>query len=209
MLNRNGGYNMSAGRSVYRRLIMKKCKIFSLILAAALAGTAAVGCSSGTKDSSSRHTQVSNNEELHDKEISVAIAEEADENSTVFKLNRVLESNQKDGRFIYLDVSISNAADKAYEMNCLNNFYILFDDGTEAHFDIRTQINAAQAVDGYTENPFEIPANGEFSGVIGGFIVPESVQSFTVCFFPTLDDMSNKSSVVKVKIDGSSIVKLN
>lgn len=188
---------------------MKKYKIISLILAAAVAATAAVSCSSEKKESSSGHTQVSNNEDLHDKEISVGIAEEADENSTVFKLNRVLESNQKDGRFIYLDVSVSNATDKAYEMNCLNNFYILFDDGTESHFDIRTQINAAQTVEGYTENPFEIPANGEFSGVIGGFIVPEDIQSFTVCFFPTLDDMSNKSSVVKVKVDGSSIVKLN
>lgn len=200
---------MSAGRSVYRRLIMKKCKIISLILAAVLAGTAAVGCSSGTKDQSSGHTRVSNNEELHDKEISVGMAEEANENSTVFKLNRVLESSQKDGRYIYLDVSVSNSTDKAYEMNCLNNFYILFDDGTEAHFDIRTQINAVQTVDGYTENPFEIPANGEFSGVIGGFIIPENTQSFTVCFFPTLDDMSNKSSVVKVKVDGSAIVKLS
>lgn len=188
---------------------MKKCKIISLILAAALAGTAAVGCSSGTKEQSSSRTQVSNNEELHSKEISVGIAEEADENSTVFKLNRVLESDQKDGRFIYLDVSISNSSDKTYEMNCLNNFYILFDDGTESHFDIRTQINAAQAVDGYAENPFEIPANGDFSGVIGGFIIPDDTKSFTVCFFPTLDNMSDKESVVKVKIDDSGIVKLN
>lgn len=188
---------------------MKKFKIISLILAAAIMGTAAVGCSSGTKDSSSTHAQVSNNEDLHDKEISVAIAEEADENDTVFKLNKVLEYTRKDGRYIYLDVSVSNATDKTYEMNCLNNFYILFDDGTESHFDIRTQINATQTVEGYTENPFEIPANGEFSGVVGGFIIPDTTQSFTVCFFPTLDDMSNKSSVVKVKVDGSSIVKMN
>ncbi len=188
---------------------MKKCKIISLILAAAIVSTAAVGCSSEKKESSSGHAQVSNNEELHDKEISVGIAEEADENSTVFKLNRVLESNQKDGRFIYLDVSVSNATDKVYEMNCLNNFYILFDDGTESHFDIRTQINAAQTVEGYAANPFEIPANGEFSGVVGGFIIPADVQSFTVCFFPTLDDISNKSSVVKVKVNSSDIVKLN
>lgn len=188
---------------------MKKCKIISLVLAAVLAGTAAVSCSSENKDSSSTPNMVSNNEDLHDKEISISMAEEANENDTSFKLNKVLEYSGKDGRYIYLDVSVTNAADKNYEMNCLNNFYILLGDGSEVHFDIRTQVNASQTVDGYVENPFEIPANGEFSGVIGGFIIPGDVTDFTVCFFPTLDDMSNKTSVVKVKVDGSGIVKMS
>ena len=197
---------------------MRKFKFIPLLLAAALAVTAAVGCTekpdpeiSKVSDSSSSVVEPGKLEGIADKEISVAVKEEANENQTVFKLNNVVDSGMTDengAKYIYLDVSISNSTDKEYDLSVLNNFYILLPDEDEIHFDVRTQLHAAKNIEGYCASPFTIPANGEFSGIVGGFIVDKDISDLTVCFFPTQDDAKNKSSVVKVNVSAQDIVPL-
>lgn len=199
---------------------MRKFKIIPLLLVAALAVTSAVGCtdkedpdiSKTSNSSSSSSVEPGKLEGIADKEISVAVKEEANENQTVFKLNNVVDSGMTDengAKYIYLDVSISNTIDKEYELSVLNNFYILLPNEEEVHFDVRTQLHAAKNISGYCASPFVIPANGEFSGLIGGFILDKDISDFTVCFFPTKDDERDKSSVVKVKISAEDIVPLS
>lgn len=193
---------------------MKKYKFIPLLLAAALTFTAAVGCSDENSSSSGGSEFISHDsdavvatdgklEGIAENEVSAAPEEGADENDTVFTLNRIVDSGNVDenGRhFIYLDVTIQNNAAKEYEMSALNNFYLLMNDGSEVHFDIRTQLYGVKSVENYSGNPFTIPNKGTFSGIIGGFLVDDGVKDFTVCFFPTLDVGSDKSTVVKVPV---------
>lgn len=196
---------------------MRKIKIIPLLLAAAIAMTAAAGCSQKTDDPdiskiSNSSVEPGKLEGIANKEISVAVKEKADENQTVFVLNKVVDSGMTDdegARYLYLDVSISNSTDKQYDLNMLNNFYILLPNENEVHFDVRTQLHAAKNIDGYIPSPFTIPASGEFSGLVGGFIVDKDITNFTVCFFPTQDEETNKSSVVKVNVSSEDIVPLS
>ena len=80
-------------------------------------------------------------------------------------------------------------------------------DSQEIHFDVRTQLYGTKNIQNYSASPFTIPANDEFSGIIGGFILPQNVQDFTVCFFPTQDNTSDKTNVVKVNVTATDIVK--
>ncbi len=192
---------------------MKRYKFIPLILAAAMTLSAAVGCSD-KNSSSSENEFISHDsnavvatdgklEGIAENEVSAAPEEEANENDTVFTLNRIFDSGNvdEDGKhFIYLDVTIKNNSATEYEMSALNNFYLLMNDGSETLFDIRTQIYGVKNVENYANNPFIIPANGSFSGIVGGFLVDDGVKDFTVCFFPTLNVSSDKSTVVKVPI---------
>lgn len=193
---------------------MKKNKFISLTLLAVMAFS--VGCSNGKNVSNTSINSSDNGssvalDNIARNEISVNIAEEANTNDTIFRLNKVIDSGTTDesgNPYIYLDVTISNATDKEYDLSVLNNFYLLVD-GNEIHFDIKTQIYATKNIENYSASPFTIPANGEFSGIIGGFVLPKDTQDFTVCFFPTQDDKSNKSSVVKVSISSQNIDTLS
>lgn len=192
---------------------MKKYKLIPLLLAAAMTFTAAVGCSDESS-SSDGNEFISHDsgaviatdgrlEGIAENEVSAAPEEEANENDTVFTLNRIVDSGNVDEngkRFLYLDVTIQNSTANEYEMSALNNFYLLMNDGSELHFDIRTQLYGVKSVENYSTNPFTIPQNGSFSGIIGGFLVDDGVKDFTVCFFPTLDVDSDKSTVVKVPV---------
>lgn len=193
---------------------MKKNKFISLALLAVM--VLSVGCSNGTNvsntsiDSPNAGNSVAL-DNIAQNEISVNIAEEANTNDTTFKLNRVIDSGTADENgnpYIYLDVTISNSTDKEYDLSVLNNFYLLAD-GNEIHFDIKTQIYATKNIGDYSTSPFTIPPNGEFSGIIGGFVLPKDTQEFTVCFFPTQDDKSNKSNVVKVSVSSQNIGTLS
>jgi hypothetical protein len=197
--------------------IMRKNRLAALFLAAALALTAAVGCSgnrehsSSTNESSYKISEDGRLDGLADKEYKVGISEEADVNETLFKLNKVIDSGKTTDsgeHYVYLDVTIHNSTEKEYELSMLNNFFILFGDTTEAHYDIRTQLYAAKNLDGYQGSDFTVPAKGSFSGVVGGFLVPSAQNEYTVCFFPSLDDERDKSNVIKVKVDQSNISKL-
>lgn len=202
---------------------MRKYKFTALILCAAMAVTAAVGCSDGK--SSSRPISVTsgseqqpqtevntNNEGRADNEISAAVAEKASANKTDFTLNRVIDAgtrNDKNERYIYLDITIDNSTDKEYELSMLNNFYLLLGNGSELHYHVGSQLYATNNIDGYVPSPFTVPASGQFSGIVGGFAVGDDVKDFTVCFFPTLNDPNNTPDVIKVNISESDITVLN
>ncbi len=199
---------------------MKKNKFIPFALLAVMA--LSVGCSNGTSVSNtstgSPDSQTSSSADsnlsldgIAQNEVSVNIAEEANINDTTFKLNRVIDSGTADENgnpYIYLDVTISNATDKEYDLSVLNNFYLLAG-GNEIHFDIKTQIHATKNIENYSASPFTIPASSDFSGIIGGFVLPKDTQNFTVCFFPTQDNKSDKSNVVKVNVSAQNIDKLN
>lgn len=196
---------------------MKKYKLISFALLAVIS-LSVTGCSESTNsssinssaESSMNFVEHSKSEGLADTEISVGLAEEADINQTVFKLNRVIDSGTKSDSgdpYIYLDVTISNSTDKEYDLSVLNNFYLLLPNSEEIHFDVRTQLYGTKNIENYYASPFTIPANGEFSGIIGGFILPQNTTNFTVCFFPTKDNASDKSSVIKIDVTDVNIVK--
>lgn len=195
---------------------MKKNKILSIALLTVMA-LSVTGCSDDSTSNSSLSSSGSSISSEQNKlegiaqnEISANPSEEADANETTFKLNKVIDSGMADDNgnpYIYLDVTIANATDKSYDLSVLNNFYLLLNDGNEVHFDVRTQLHATKNIENYSASPFNIPANGEFSGIIGGFILPKDTEDFTVCFFPTQDNASNKSNVVKVSVSSKDIEK--
>jgi len=195
---------------------MRKYKLTALLLCAAMAISAAAGCSDDTGSRSmsvtSQSTTVNqNNEGRADHEVSAAVSEKASANKTGFTLNRVIDAgnrNEKNERFIYLDVTIDNTTDKEYELNILNNFYLLLSDGSEIHYHVGSQLYATNNLDGYIPSPFTVPASGQFSGIIGGFAVGEDVKDFTVCFFPTLNEPDKTPDVIKVDIAESDITVL-
>lgn len=198
---------------------MKKHKTILLAFLTAFILSATASCSGNTTVSSPETSgngnivtnQPSKNNGIAVNEISVNPVEEANANDTGFRLNRVIDSGQTSDSgepYIYLDVTISNHTDKSYDLNVLNNFYILLANEDEVHFDVRTQLYGTKNISNYAASPFNIPANGEFSGIIGGFILPKDSQDFTVCFFPTQDDANNKSNVIKVNIGAQNIEKL-
>ena len=197
---------------------MKKYKLISFALLAVISLSAVTGCSKSTNSSSGNSSaessmnfvEYSKSEGLADNEISVGLTEEADVNQTAFRLNRVIDSGTKSDNgdpYIYLDVTISNSTDKEYDLSVLNNFYLLLPDSEEIHFDVRTQLYGTKNIENYSASPFTVPANGEFSGIIGGFILPQNTQNFTICFFPTQDNASDKTNVVKINVTDSDIVK--
>lgn len=192
---------------------MKKYRIIPLILAAVMALAPLTGCNGGNNTKNETPSASMNKQEgIAQTEIKAEIEEEKESNETVFKLNSVIDSGKTDeegNRYLYLDVSITNNTDKEYELNILNNFYVLYPDGEEAHFDVRTQLYAQNNMEGYTTNPFTLTANGTLNGMIGGFIVPPDKNEFTVCFFPTQDILTDKESVIKVDVTAENIVKLN
>ncbi len=193
---------------------MKKYKLIPLLLAAVLAATPLTGCSPD-KESSSVSVSMAQNgrqEGLANNEIKANVAEDTECNDTTFKLNSVVDSGMTDdsgNKYVYLDAVIGNSTDKEYDLNILNNFYLLLPDNSEAHFDVRTQLYGQKNIDNYIVNPFTVPASGEISGIFGGFVIAPDVESFTVCFFPTQEDMRNKSNVIKIDVTSENITKLN
>lgn len=197
---------------------MKKNKLISFALLAVMA--LSVGCSDGTTVSNNSTGSPNSQSEgynptldgIAQNEITANPAEDANANNTTFRLNKVIDSGKTDDNgnpYIYLDVNISNATDKEYELSILNNFYILLADSSEVHFDIKTQLHATKNIENYSASPFAVPANSEFSGIVGGFILPKDTQDFTVCFFPTQDNKSDKSNVIKVSVSAQNIEKLS
>ncbi len=198
---------------------MKKFQITAFILTAVLAASSAVSCGNKKKststsdvidDSISFSETVSTPEgAVGEKEIKVNIDEEADENDTVFKLNSVIITEPQDdnNRFVYCDVTIRNSTDSSYTLSTLNNFYLELPDGEKVYSNIRTQMYALNNfADGlYSSDPFEIPASGEFSGIIGGFILADGQNEFTVGFFPTKASPNDKASVITIDVTANDI----
>lgn len=213
---------------------MKSSKISALIFCAAMA-LSAVSCekkdskssdsgskSSGsgdyvnpgfddtTKEKPQDNTLNPNNGE---NKISAGLKEEAGANDTLFKLNSVVETDVIDNgnKYVYLNVDISNNTDDDYNLSCLNNFYLLHDENVIETSDLITMFYAKNNLQNITINqdPFIVPANGTFSGFLCGFEVPESLNEFTVGFYPTQNDALNKSSVIEVKITKDDIQNIS
>ncbi|HRU97241.1 DUF4352 domain-containing protein [Ruminococcus sp. XPD3002] len=188
---------------------MRKLKTAAIALAAAALLSVFTACTPKASSSSSdSRSNKSNQEGLASSEIQVSMAQEANENKTGFTLNSVIDSGNKtddNKHFVYLNATITNNTNEDFHLSMLNNFYILFPDSTEAHYDIRTQIYAQNNFSNYTSSPMDIPANSTFTGYIGGFLVPESATDFTVCFFPTLND-NNKDVVIKCPVKAVDMI---
>lgn len=204
---------------------MKKFKYTAILLCAGLMLTSAVGCkkdkttTSDTSNSISVNDDNNNNNtnttkrEIGKNEIVAEMSEDANGNDTVFKLNSVLitpdthSTTEGERKYVYLDVEVTNNSDIAYDLNCLNNFILVLPDGSEIYSHIQTNVYATTIFkeNMYTPDPFNVPANGTFSGVVGGFRIPPETDNFTICFFPTKDDPNNKESVIKINVTADDI----
>ena len=173
--------------------------------------TAAAGCEHDVISSSSQPvTQVKAIEEV--TVVKAAMSEEKIANETSFTLNRVIDAGaqtENNEHYIYLDITVKNPTPTEYELTMLNNFYLTLKDGTELSSAVRTQLYAINNLsDKFVKSPFTVPANGEFSGIVGGFSVPEGTNEFTVGFFPTKEDDNNKSNLFQVEVKPSDIIQL-
>ena len=191
---------------------MKKASILALILAAALSAGSFAGCSDRNESSSSRrHTSSipTVTEEIGKNVVTGELGKEITENATAFTLNSVLSAkNSETGeKYIYMDIVLKNQTDKEYNLSTLNNFYIELPDGKEIFADVRTQLYAKQnfKADKYYDDPFDIPSNGQFSGVIGGIAVSGDTGDFKLCFFPTGDDARAKGTVIKYDVTAADL----
>ena len=204
---------------------MKKFKYTAILLCAGLMLTSAVGCKKDKTTISDTSNSISVNDDNNDNntnttkreigknEIVAGMSEEANENDTVFKLNSVLmtpdthSTTEGERKYVYLDVEVTNNSDVTYDLNCLNNFILVLPDGSEIYSHIQTNVYATTTFkeNMYNPDPFNVPANGTFKGVVGGFRIPPETDNFTICFFPTKDDPNNKESVIKIDVTANDI----
>lgn len=206
---------------------MRKLQLTALLLCAAMALPAA-GCGTKSRGSSSSKISISdggdapqgdkaqdvyqNNDNIGKNETIVDIKQEANANDTAFTLNRAIIVTPEadfgyDGNYIYLDVTIKNDTDTTYDLSTLNNFYLVFPDGSEKYSDIQTELYANSRFANFSTSPYTVPANGELSCIIGGFAVNSDLDQFTVGFFPTKDNDRNKTNVIKVEVKPDMIEK--
>lgn len=199
---------------------MKQFRFTAFALALALSTVSAFSCSDEktTSDSDSVSvvendkqptSQVPNKYSGDSKKTNSVLGQEIEVNNTVFSLNDVISiaSPSGDGNdYVYINVTIKNNTDVEYEINSLNNFFIALPDETEAISDVRTKIYAISNYPKCVDDPITIPANGEFTGYLtGGFLVPSGTDSFTVGFFPTLDNDRDKSNAVLSPVSAENI----
>ena len=197
---------------------MKNTKLYALLLAAAVTASVSAGCL-GKKESTVTHQPrpTSSNEDKSPVDISSMgsnvingeLGTMVSANDTDFTLNAIVDTGMRDdnAKFIYLDITLRNNTDKEYELSTLNNFYIQLPQGTKLYSEVRTQLYAGSHFkdDKYFVDPFTIPSNGQFSGIVGGFILGDEMNDFDVCFFPTGKDPNNKKTVIKYKITADKI----
>ncbi|SEH45168.1 hypothetical protein SAMN02910265_00701 [Ruminococcus flavefaciens] len=197
---------------------MKKTKLYALLLAAVMTASVSAGCLGKKKSTvTSQPRPTSSNEDKSPVDLSSMgsdvingeLGTMVSANDTDFTLNAVLDTGMRDdnAKFIYFDITLRNNTDKEYELSTLNNFYIQLPQGTKLYSEVRTQLYAGSHFkdDKYFVDPFTIPSNGQFSGIIGGFILGDEMNEFDVCFFPTGKDPNNKKTVIKYKITADKI----
>ena len=194
---------------------MKLYKLTALTLTAVLAAISVAGCGQKTKKIEPAHQQSSqivydDAEHIGENKIKANLLETVSANDTVFTLKSVISPDNMEDEgcnYIYFDVTIKNNSSTAYTLSTLNNFYLIMPDGTEVYSDIRTQLFAMSRFkeNTYFSDPFEIPANGEFSGIVGGFLLDKNAESFTVGFFPTKDSPRAKGDVMLIDVAASDI----
>lgn len=197
---------------------MKKTRLSGLLLAALMAATATTGCLSNKKEvkerrekserpTSANHSPV-DAAKIGTNEIKGEIGQEVEANNTVFTLNSVIDAGVRDSgtKFIYFDITLKNNTSSEYNLSTLNNFYVTVPEG-DLFSDVQTQVYARSHFSDskYYVDPFTIPSNGQFSGVIGGFKLEENVNEFKVCFFPTGENPNAKETVIKYDITADDI----
>lgn len=201
---------------------MRKLKLTAIILAMAISAVSAFSCSDKTSNSSNlpngEISYIDPNQSVQDEpnkysrdanKTNSAFGQEMEVNSTAFTLNSVVRvpSPAGDCDYIYINITIKNKADVEYQVWALNNFFIALPDGKEISYDVRTTLYANS--NNFTkciEEPVTIPANGEFTGFLaGGFAVPSGTDSFTVGFFPTLNNEIDKSQVILSPVSAENI----
>ena len=199
---------------------MKTSKISALLLVALIAATASVGCMSNKKSSTStneekttRSSSVSHDSPVNYEKIGTNVIEgelgkEVEVDDTVFTLNAVIDpgARESEKKFIYFDITLKNNTPAEYNLSTINNFYVSLPEG-DIYSDVQTQLyaNSHFAENKYFVDPFTIPSNGQFSGIIGGFKLEENANEFTVCFYPTGNDANNKETVIKYEIKADDI----
>ncbi len=184
---------------------MKKARLAVLLVAAVLSLTPAAGCRKKPIERTSSASAYADISDVGKNKVEVKLEEKAEVNNTAFKINRVINSGRvKDGlKYIYLDVTISNTSSDNYEITGLNNFYIILPDNTEVIPDVRADIYAKQAMEGYSQIS-EVKAGQELSAYIG-FVVEESVTDFTACFFPT-GTADDKTNVIRCEVKAKDVI---
>lgn len=196
---------------------MRKIKLTAFILAAAMAVTSFAGCNHTSSSSSSNNSAkvYERNDIIASSEVTGAANENVEANQTVFKLNKVIDAaalTDEKEHYVYFDITIDNPTDTEYELSTLNNFYILLPDNRELSADIRTQVFAVQSFkeSKYFGSPFKVPANSSFSGIVGGFVIPDDPKrGFTLAFFPTRADSRDKETVIKVDVTEKDIIEVS
>ncbi|EWM54678.1 DUF4352 domain-containing protein [Ruminococcus flavefaciens] len=204
---------------------MKTSKLSALLLTAVLTASVSAGCldkkTSVSVDEPVISTNATNGEALTPRtdntshgdigqnKIDGEFDKEIKENDMGFTLHSVIVPEIREGgqKFVYLDITLRNYTDAAYNISTLNNFYIILPDGQEVYSDVRTQLYAQSnfSADKYFLDPFDIPSNGQFSGTIGGFTIGEDVNEFTLGFYPTGSDSHAKETVVLYKITADDL----
>lgn len=198
---------------------MKKTRLSGLLLAALMAATASTGCLSNKKEvvekrekaerpTAAQHSPVDPSN-IGTNEIKGEIGQEIEANNTVFTLNAVIDAGARESgkKFIYFDITLKNNTSSEYNLSTINNFYVTVPEG-DIFSDVQTQLYAKSHFSDskYYVDPFTIPSNGQFSGVIGGFKLEENANEFKVCFYPTGEDPNAKETVIKYDITADDIV---
>ena len=203
---------------------MKTSKLYAFLFAAAVMASAAAGCSDSNSDKNEPAAQpaatvaTENLEALEppvehgpagENQVEAEIGAEVNANDTGFTLNGVIDGGHNDDgtKCLYFDITLRNETDTAYTLSTLNNFYIIDGNGEEIYSDVRSQLYANKNFnpEKYFADPFDIPSNGQFSGVIGGYTVDQGLNEFTLCFFPTGNDPRAKETVFQYHITEADI----
>ena len=198
---------------------MRIKKTAALFMAASLMAALSAGCINNNNKNNTSEEDIFptlSNETvapIGSTEIKGELGKEVTANNTSFTLRSLLvhtDSAAKE-RFIFFDIDLRNSTNKEYTLNTLNNFYIKLDDGTEVFSDVRSQLYANGNIkkDKYFVDPFNIPSNGQFSGIVGGFILKDDIDSFTVCFFPTGSNPNDKGTVIEYSITADDLKELD
>lgn len=194
---------------------MKIKKAAALILAAFITAAVSAGCMDNSKNNTTDSLEdiiptknTTPVDPIGSHEIKGVIGSEITENDTSFTLKSVIVPDSDDSeKFVYFDIDLRNNTDTAYTLSTLNNFYIQLADGTDVYSDVRSQLYAGEIFkkDKYFLDPFDIPSNGQFSGIVGGFVLRKDVNDFTVCFFPTGSNPNDKGTVIKFAVTAENI----
>lgn len=193
---------------------MQRLKKAAVTMAAFLTAVSVASCNRKTVSSVNTNENVSIVEAttvaVGENKIYAKLGEAVTANDTVFTINSVIspEELSADGkRYIYFDISLTNNTASAYSLSTLNNFYIVTENNEELYEDVGTQLFAMSKFkdDVYFSDPFDISANSEFNGIVGGFIVDKDTESFTVGFYPTKDTPTAKSDVILINVTSADI----